>query len=125
MAIDVVRYITEENEFIWKFPSSELKLGTQVVVSPSQHAFFIKGGVIYDEFTEGTYTIKTENIPLLSKVINLAFGGATPFEGSKIFEDYSHKYLLSILSLEKAKYTNQSSMMRVAQVKGDYFILRC
>jgi len=43
---------------------------------------------------------------------------ATPFEGVKIVEDYDHKYLISVLSLDKAKYSNQSVMNRVAQVKA-------
>lgn len=78
--IDVVKYQAQENEFIWKFPSSDLRIGTQVVVNPAQHAFFIKGGKILDEFTIGTHTIKTSNIPLLNKVINLPFGGDSPFQ---------------------------------------------
>jgi len=42
----------------------------------------------------------------------------TPFEGVKIVDDYDHKYLISVLSLDKAKYTNPSVMNRVAQVKA-------
>lgn len=41
-----------------------------------------------------------------------------PFEGVKIVEDYERKYLVSVLSLDKAKYTNPSVMNRVAQVKA-------
>ena len=78
--IDVVKYQAEENEYIWKFPSSDLRIGTQVVVNPAQHAFFIKSGEILDEFTSGTHTVKTENIPLLNKIINLPFGGKSPFQ---------------------------------------------
>jgi hypothetical protein len=43
---------------------------------------------------------------------------STPFEGVKVVEDYNTKYFISVISLEKAKYTSQSIMMRVAQVKG-------
>jgi hypothetical protein len=43
---------------------------------------------------------------------------ATPFEGVKIIEDYDHKYMLSVISVEKAKYPNESMMIRVAQVKA-------
>ena len=43
---------------------------------------------------------------------------ATPFEGVKIIDDYDHQYFISVLSLEKAKYTNDAIMNRVAQVKG-------
>lgn len=78
--IDVVKYQADENEFIWKFPSNDLRLGTQVIVNPAQHAFFIKGGEILDEFTNGAYTVKTENIPMLKKIINLPFGGNSPFQ---------------------------------------------
>lgn len=41
-----------------------------------------------------------------------------PFEGVKILDDYDHKYLISVISLEKAKYTSESIMYRVAQVKA-------
>jgi hypothetical protein len=43
---------------------------------------------------------------------------STPFEGVKIVDDYDHQYLVSIISLEKAKYTSESTMNRVAQVKA-------
>jgi len=42
----------------------------------------------------------------------------TKFEGVKIVEDYDNKYLISVLSLEKAKYAKESDMFRVAQVKA-------
>lgn len=43
---------------------------------------------------------------------------AAPFEGVKIVDDYDHQYLVSVISLEKAKYTSESVMNRVAQVKA-------
>lgn len=43
---------------------------------------------------------------------------AAPFEGVKIVDDYDHQYLVSVISLEKAKYTSESIMNRVAQVKA-------
>ena len=42
---------------------------------------------------------------------------AKTFEGVKIVDDYNHQYLISVISLEKAKYTSESTMNRVAQVK--------
>jgi hypothetical protein len=41
-----------------------------------------------------------------------------PFEGVKIIDDYNSQYLVSVIALEKAKYTNESIMNRVAQVKA-------
>jgi 6-pyruvoyl-tetrahydropterin synthase len=43
---------------------------------------------------------------------------SAPFEGVKIVDDYDHQYLVSVISLEKAKYTSESTMNRVAQVKA-------
>jgi len=43
---------------------------------------------------------------------------AKPFEGVKIVGDYDHQYLISVISLEKVKYTSESIMNRVAQVKA-------
>jgi 6-pyruvoyl-tetrahydropterin synthase len=41
-----------------------------------------------------------------------------PFEGVKIVDDYDHQYLVSVITLEKAKYTSEATMNRVAQVKA-------
>ena len=43
---------------------------------------------------------------------------ASPFEGVKIVDDYNSQYLVTVISLEKAKYTSESTMNRVAQVKA-------
>ena len=78
--IDVVKYQSDDSEFVWKFPSQDLRLGTQLVVNTSQKAFFVKGGKLYDEFESGTHTLKSSNIPILNKLINLPFGGDSPFQ---------------------------------------------
>ena len=43
---------------------------------------------------------------------------SAPFEGVKVFTDYEHSYLLSVLSLNPAKYPNSSALNRVAGVKA-------
>jgi len=83
--IDIVKYDGSDQLFAWKFPSDNLRLGTQLVVKTSQCAFFIKGGQVLDEFKEGTYTLKTGNIPLLHKIINIPFGGDSPFQAEVWF----------------------------------------
>lgn len=83
--IDVVKYEQQEGVIASKFPSCDLRWGTQLVVYPGQVAYFAKGGKICDRFTEGTYTLKTANIPLLNKVINIPFGGDSPFQADVWF----------------------------------------
>lgn len=43
---------------------------------------------------------------------------ASPFEGVKVVDDYEKQYLISVISLDKAKYTSESVLNRVAQVKA-------
>lgn len=83
--IDVVKCDIVDGEFCHKFPSDDLRIGSQLVVYPSQTAFFVKGGTVCDEFTAGTYTIKTENIPVLNNLVNIPFGGDSPFKAEVWF----------------------------------------
>ena len=56
---------------------------------------------------------KTSMVNFIKRMYN-----TTPFEGVKIMDDYDHQYLISVLSLDKTKYTSPSIMNRVAQVKA-------
>ncbi len=84
--IEVVKYNPPDDvDFIWKFPSEDLKLGAQVIVNEAQEAVFVKSGVVLDVLPAGTHTLQTGNIPLLNKLINLPFGGSTPFSAEVWF----------------------------------------
>lgn len=107
--VDVVKCEMTDVEFCRKFPSSDLRLGSQLVVHPSQKAFFVKGGKIYDSFDPGTYTLSTNNIPLLNAVVKLPFGGDTPFQAEVWFINLTTKLDMkwgttSPVMLEDPKY---------------------
>ena len=82
---DIIKWEISTETLVHKFESDSLQLGSQLIVYPSQTAFFIKGGVIADEFQSGTYTIKSENIPILGKLINKAFSNESPFKAEVWF----------------------------------------
>jgi len=78
--IDRVKYDPSSDEwFVWKFPSEDLRLGSQLIVNQSQEALFVKGGQALDLFGPGTHTLTTGNLPLLARLVNMPFGGQTPF----------------------------------------------
>ncbi|MDE7455964.1 MAG: SPFH domain-containing protein [Prevotella sp.] len=77
--VDVIQYNGAPDELVWKFPYNNLSTGAQLIVNKSQEAIFVKGGAVCDVFGEGTHTISANNLPLLEKIINLPFGGRTPF----------------------------------------------
>ena len=70
---------------VWKYPSESIPLGSQLIVGPGQEAIFINQGNVADRFGPGTYTLDTKNIPLLQKLVNLPFGGDTPFSAQVYF----------------------------------------
>lgn len=77
--VEVIKYDGKRDVLAWKYPSQELGTWTQVIVNESQEAVFVKEGKILDILGPGRHTLSTENIPLLSKLINLPFGGKSPF----------------------------------------------
>ncbi|MDO4507869.1 MAG: SPFH domain-containing protein [Candidatus Saccharibacteria bacterium] len=77
--VDVVKYNGNPNVFAWKHPSSELGTWTQLIVNESQEAILVKGGQVCDVFGPGRHTLKTANMPILNKLVNLPFGGRSPF----------------------------------------------
>lgn len=85
--IDVVRFdgLKSRDWLIYKYPSEELVLGTQLIVQEGQVALFVSRGVIADVFYPGTYTLATENLPILKSLIKLPFGGKTPFSAEVYF----------------------------------------
>ena len=78
--IDVVKCDSlGANQLAWKYPAEDLSLGAQLIVNEGMSAVFVKGGQALDVFHAGTYTLSSANLPLLDKLINLPFGGQTPF----------------------------------------------
>ncbi|ATW26802.1 SPFH domain-containing protein [Candidatus Formimonas warabiya] len=77
--IEVVKYNGTPDVFVWKYPSEELGTWTQLIVNESQEAILFKGGQALDVFPSGRHTLETANIPILNNLINLPFGGRSPF----------------------------------------------
>lgn len=77
--VEVVKYNGGPEVFAWKYPSEELGTWTQLIVNESQEAILFKGGKALDIFGSGRHTLSTNNIPLLNKIVNLPFGGRSPF----------------------------------------------
>jgi membrane protease subunit (stomatin/prohibitin family) len=77
--IDLVKYDGPANVLAWKFPSQELSTWTQLIVNESQEAVFFKGGQACDVLGPGRHTLATANLPLLTALTRLPFGGRSPF----------------------------------------------
>lgn len=83
--IDVVQWKAGQGELISRFPEGAISLGAQLIVAENQEAILFKEGRALDSFGPGRHTLKTGNIPILEKLINLPFGGTTPFPAEVYF----------------------------------------
>jgi membrane protease subunit (stomatin/prohibitin family) len=87
--IDVIEYPNEAgNELVHREPedsSGEFRLGSQLIVRESQRAVFFRDGKALDLFGPGRHTLSTNNIPLLTALIGLPFGGESPFKAEVFF----------------------------------------
>jgi membrane protease subunit (stomatin/prohibitin family) len=61
-----------------------LKLGARVIVQSSQSAVFFRDGKALDVMPEGSHTLTTMNVPLVSKLFNLVYQDA-PFQAAVYF----------------------------------------
>lgn len=77
--VEVVKYDGNPDVFAWKYPNSELGTWTQLIVNETQEAVLLKGGQVCDVFGAGRHTLETANIPILRNLVNLPFGGRSPF----------------------------------------------
>ncbi|PID85396.1 MAG: hypothetical protein CSB13_08275 [Chloroflexi bacterium] len=77
------------DEVVQKFPRGglgDIKLGSQLIVNPGETCVFVRGGEPMGTFTSGRHTLTTENIPLLTDLLERGlFGGKNVFTADVYF----------------------------------------
>ena len=80
MAIaEVIKYEGDNSTFVWKHPAEDFNTNSQLIVHESQEAIFFMNGQPLDLFGSGRYTLETQNLPILNKIINIPTGGESAF----------------------------------------------
>ncbi|MFC3994914.1 SPFH domain-containing protein [Nocardiopsis sediminis] len=86
--IDIVEWLDDSRDtIVWRFPrhDNEIKMGAKLVVRESQMAVFVNEGTIADVFPPGTYTLATQNLPVLSTLKGWKYGFDSPFKAEVYF----------------------------------------
>ncbi len=82
--IDIIQWTEpSQNEILaYRFPRSdnEIKNGAQLIVREGQAAAFVKEGQLADVKGPGKYTLDTNNMPVLSKILGWKYGFESPFK---------------------------------------------
>lgn len=82
---DVIKYEGGNNVLVWKFPGEDFSTLSQLIVHETQEAIFFKDGKALDLFRAGRYTLHSQNIPLIRRLVNLPFNGESPFHCEVFF----------------------------------------
>jgi membrane protease subunit (stomatin/prohibitin family) len=81
--IDIVEWIDDSSDtMVHRFErfQNEIKNGAKLVVREGQAAVFIKEGKLADVMTPGSYTLDTNNVPILATLLGWKYGFESPFK---------------------------------------------
>jgi len=82
--IDIIEWTEpSQNEILaYRFPraDNEIKNGAKLIVREGQAAVFVKEGQLADVKSPGMYTLDTNNMPILSKILGWKYGFESPFK---------------------------------------------
>jgi membrane protease subunit (stomatin/prohibitin family) len=86
--IDIIEWTDDSRDtIVWRFPryDNEIKMGAKLIVRESQTAVFVNEGTIADVFPPGTYTLTTQNMPILSTLKGWKYGFESPWKAEVYF----------------------------------------
>ncbi len=76
---DVIKNTASGDFLVWRQPEEDFNDGSTLIVMPGEEAVFIKGGIIEQVFSNGTYLLSTENYPFIGRLWNARTGGISVF----------------------------------------------
>jgi membrane protease subunit (stomatin/prohibitin family) len=87
---EIIEFLDDTGkEIVHRIPESgsgEFRLGSQLIVRESQEVVFFRDGKAMDVLGPGRHTITTQNIPLLTGLVDMAFAGkGSPFRAEAYF----------------------------------------
>ena len=86
--IDIIEWLDDSRDtMVWRFPryENEIKMGAKLIVRESQTAVFVNEGTVADVYLPGTYTLETQNMPILSTLKGWKYGFHSPFKAEVYF----------------------------------------
>ncbi len=86
--IDIVEWLDNTNDTIvhrFERYQNEIKNGAQLIVREGQTAVFVNEGQLADVFEPGTYTLNTQNLPILTTLKGWKYGFNSPFKAEVYF----------------------------------------
>ena len=86
--IDIIEWPDMESGILvhrFERHDNEIKMNAKLIVRPGQRAVFVNEGQIADAFEPGTYTLTTQNVPILATLKGWKYGFDSPFKAEVYF----------------------------------------
>ena len=86
--IDIIEFLDNtQDTIVYRFErhNNEIKNNAKLIVREGQTAVFVNEGEIADTFTPGTYTLNTQNLPILTTLKGWKYGFNSPFKAEVYF----------------------------------------
>ncbi|MDO6817933.1 SPFH domain-containing protein [Zobellia sp. 1_MG-2023] len=86
--IDIIEWLDNTNDTIvhrFERYQNEIKNNAKLIVREGQTAVFINEGQLADVFKPGTYTLNTQNLPILTTLKGWKYGFDSPFKAEVYF----------------------------------------
>ncbi|WP_341728435.1 SPFH domain-containing protein, partial [Brooklawnia sp.] len=86
--VDIIEWLEDSRTLLaWRFPryQNEIKQGAQLIVREGQIAIFVYQGQLADTFGPGSYTLNTQNLPIMSTLQGWKYGFNSPFRSEVYF----------------------------------------
>src|ERR1700743_2973064 len=87
--IDIIQWTEPaQNDILaYRFPrlNNEIKMNAKLVVREGQAAVFVNEGKLADVYQPGTYTLTTQNMPILADLKGWKYGFESPFKAEVYF----------------------------------------
>jgi membrane protease subunit (stomatin/prohibitin family) len=104
--IEIIEWLNDDpNTMVWRFPvrGQEIKNGAKLIVREGQAAVFVNEGKLADVFTPNTYTLTTQNLPILATLKGWKYGFNSPFK--------AEVYFISTTQFNDLKWGTQNPIM--------------
>lgn len=86
--VDVIEWLDSSHDtMVYRFDryGNEIKYGAKLIVRESQVAVFVNEGKIADIYKPGTYTLETQNMPIMTSLNSWKYGFQSPFKAEVYF----------------------------------------
>ena len=104
--IEIIEFLDDGHDtLVWRFPvrGQEIKNGAKLIVREGQQACFVNEGKLADVFGPGTYTLTTQNLPILATLRGWKYGFDSPFK--------AEVYFVSTTQVTDLKWGTQNPIM--------------